>query len=283
MNAIECKNVLKRYGGFSLSLPSFSVEEGTIMGLVGANGAGKSTVIRLLMKLCRPECGTIEILGKDNQYEFNNVKQNIGIVLEEPGIPDSISTHQVGSIMQQVYKKWNPLIFTDLLNTLSLPSDKPFKEFSRGMKMKLSLAIALSHDARLLILDEPTIGLDPLARDEMLDLFLDFTRTENHTILFSSHITSDLEKICDQITYLETGKVLFSENTETLSEAYAKVVCKKSQLEDIAQASILGIRETPYCYEVLMRTPEVPTFLQKQKVSLEELIILMAKKGRGVA
>ncbi|MCM1149785.1 MAG: ABC transporter ATP-binding protein, partial [Butyricicoccus sp.] len=203
MNAIEIKNLSKSYEGFTLGGISLTLPEGAIMGLVGENGAGKSTTLRLIMNAITRDGGSVSVLGVDNRSpEFGAAKQEIGVVLDEAYFPEVLTARDVGRVMAGTYKNWDAARYGECLSRFALPEKKPFKEFSRGMKMKLAIAVALSHAPRLLILDEATSGLDPMMRDEILDIFNDFTRDETHSILMSSHIVSDLEKICDYIAFI---------------------------------------------------------------------------------
>ena len=197
MNAIEVKNLTKKYTDFTLDNVSFTLPMGCIMGLIGENGAGKSTTIKLLLDAITRDSGEISILGKSNKDNFKATKEDLGVVLDEAHFPESINPKQVNAIMKNTYTNWNENTFFNYMKKFDLPLKKSFKDFSRGMRMKLMIAVALSHDAKLLILDEATSGLDPIVRDEILELFYEFTREEDHSILISSHIVSDLEKLCD--------------------------------------------------------------------------------------
>ena len=193
MNALELKKVSKSFSGFYLDNISFTLPSGCIMGLIGENGAGKSTTIKLILDMLHKDSGTITILGKDNGKDIALTIEDGGVVLDEVGMPECLTAKQIGNVMKHTFRNWNEDEYVRLLQKLSLPDNKPFKDFSRGMKMKLGIAVALSHGAKLLLLDEPTSGLDPVVRDEVVDMFYDFTRDENHSILISSHIVSDLE------------------------------------------------------------------------------------------
>ena len=212
MNAIELSHVTKHFPGFTLQDLSLAVPSGTICGLVGENGAGKSTTIRLLMGGLQPDSGTCTVLGTDAASpEFLAVKEDIGVVLDEAYFPESLNALQVGDVMARTYRRWDGKQYRNYLTRFGLPEKKPFKDFSRGMKMKLAIAVALSHSPKLLVLDEATSGLDPIVRDEVLEIFNEFTREEDHSILISSHILSDLEKLCDYIAFLHQGRLLFCE------------------------------------------------------------------------
>ena len=220
MNAIEIRNLTKHYVGFSLENLNLTLPSGCIMGLVGENGAGKSTTIRMLLGMARPDGGEITVFG---QKMDAGLRERIGVVLDEPGYPGCMTAAQIGKMLAGLYKGWEKDTFEGYLTSLRIPENKPFKDFSKGMKMKLCLAAALSHGAKLLILDEATSGLDPVVRDELLDIFNDFTRDEGNSVLISSHIVSDLEKICDYIAFLHRGKLMLCrEKDELLNHAKEK-------------------------------------------------------------
>ncbi|MBS7388044.1 MAG: ABC transporter ATP-binding protein, partial [Eubacteriales bacterium] len=230
-NAIDIKGVSKTYRDFTLDSLTLSLPEGSIMGLIGENGAGKSTTIKLIMNAILPDSGSIEVLGMDNKSpEFAEAKEDIGVVLDEAYFPINLNCKNVNTIMRLTYKKWDSDKYFGYIKEFGLPEKKAFKDFSRGMKMKLAIAVALSHDPKLLVLDEATGGLDPIVRDEILDIFNDFTRDESHSVLISSHIVSDLEKICDYIAFLHRGRLMFVEEKDLLYENYALVNMTKTQL-----------------------------------------------------
>lgn len=278
MNALEIKNLNKSYKDFSLDNVSFSLPQGGIMGLIGENGAGKSTIIKLIMNSIRRESGDITVLGKANNIDFTKTKENIGVVLDEAYFPECMTPVQINKCMKYTYTNWSEKQFLDYIEKFGLPLKKSFKEFSRGMKMKLSIAVAMSHDAKLLILDEATSGLDPMAREEILNIFYDFTRAENHTILISSHIISDLEKLCDYITFIHKGKILFSEEKDQLFEDYAILRCGNEDLKRIPKEQILGKRSSAYSAEILVRRSKDLKEFKLEKAGIEDIILLMTKK-----
>ena len=208
-NALELKDLCKSYPGFSLDHLNLTLPSGCILGLIGENGAGKTTAIKLILDIIRKDSGTIRILGKDCSTETSIPKEEIGVVMDEVGFPECLTPTQIGLIMKDSFNNWDSSLYSQYLQTFHLPEKKEFGQFSKGMKMKLGIAVALSHHPKLLILDEATSGLDPVVRDEILDIFNDFTRDESHAILISSHIVSDLEKICDYIAFLHKGKLVF--------------------------------------------------------------------------
>ena len=278
MYAIELQNVTKHYPGFSLQEVGFALPQGAILGLVGENGAGKSTLIRLLMGASRADGGQINVLGTDNQTPaFAAVKEDIGIVLDEAYFPEVLSAKQVGRIMARTYRNWEQGLFDGYLKRFALPQDKLFKDYSRGMRMKLAIAVALSHKPKLLVLDEATSGLDPMVRDEILDIFNEFTREEDHSILLSSHIVSDLEKICDYIAFLHRGKLVLFEEKDRLLEEYAIVRLNARQAEAIDPSAVVNRRCGPYGTEILARRPMLPDFVTLERATLEEIILFLAK------
>ena len=277
MNAIEIKDLCKTYSGFSLDHVNLTLPCGCIMGLVGENGAGKSTTIRLILDMIARDNGTITLLGKDNRENIRLLKEDIGVVLDEVGIPACLNPKQVGKIMANTFRNWEQAVYDSLLEKLAVPPEKPFKDFSRGMKMKLGIAIALSHRPKLLILDEATSGLDPVVRDEVLDLFSEFTREESHAVLISSHIVSDLEKICDYIAFLHKGRLLLCEEKDALKEKYGILRCSREQLSALPPEAVIGRKETAYGVEAIARRDAVPAGLSLSPIDIEELFIFMVK------
>lgn len=277
MNAIEIKDLCKTYPGFSLDHVNLTLPCGCIMGLVGENGAGKSTTIRLILDMIARDSGTITLLGKDNRENIRLLKEDIGVVLDEVGIPACLNPKQVGKIMADTFRNWEQAVYDSLLEKLAVPPEKPFKDFSKGMKMKLGIAIALSHRPKLLILDEATSGLDPVVRDEVLDLFSEFTREESHAVLISSHIVSDLEKICDYIAFLHKGRLLLCEEKDALKEKYGILRCSREQLSALPPEAVIGRKETAYGVEAIAARDAVPAGLSLSPIDIEELFIFMVK------
>lgn len=277
-NAIEIKGLRKDYPDFSLHDVSFSLPSGSILGLVGENGAGKSTTIKLLMNAIKPDAGSIRVLGADTESSnFAEAKEKIGVVLDEAYFPEVLSAKNVAEIMASTYQNWDGEQYTQYLQRFNLPADKAFKDYSRGMRMKLAIAVALSHNPDLLVLDEATSGLDPMVRDEILDIFNDFTRAENHSILLSSHIVSDLEKICDYIAFLHNGRLLFCEEKDRLLEEYAIVKLSHTHFEALDSQSVIGKKVTDYGVEALVKRDAVPTGMATEHLNLEDIILFLAK------
>ena len=280
MNALEIKGLCKHYPGFSLDSLSLTLPQGCIMGLVGENGAGKSTTIQLILDMIHRDGGTVTILGRDNRDNLRLTKEEIGVVMDEIGIPSCLTAKQVGKVMANIYSHWEPDTYSAYLNRLSVPLNKKFEELSRGMKMKLGIAIALSHGAKLLLLDEATSGLDPVVRDEVMDIFSEFTRDENHSILLSSHIVSDLEKICDYIAFLHKGKLMLCEEKDALRERYGIVRCALEQAREIPEKAIIGQKLSLYGAELIVERQAVPEGIDISPVDIEQLFIFMAKEAK---
>ena len=224
-NVLVVRNLSKRYDEFQLKNVSFSLPKGCIMGLVGENGAGKSTTIKLILNLINRDGGSVSIFGKDNLTHEKTIKEDLGVVFDESSFPDNLNAKNISLVMKNVYKNWDEGLFYSYLKRFALPAQKKVKDYSRGMKMKLAIAAALSHHPKFLILDEATSGLDPMVREEILDIFLEFIQDEEHSILLSSHIISDLEKIADYVTFIHRGEVLFSEAKDQLLEEYGILKC----------------------------------------------------------
>lgn len=280
MNALEIRNLTKTYGDFKLDNLSLTLPSGCVMGLVGENGAGKSTAIKLILDIVHKGSGTVTILGKDNQDNISLTKEDVGVVLDEVGIDGCLKTKQVGKIMKYTYKNWNSDEYNRLVEKLLIPTNKPFKEFSRGMKMKLGIAVAMSHGAKLLILDEATSGLDPVVRDEIIDMFIDFTRDETHSILISSHIVSDLEKLCDYIAFLHKGKLLLCEEKDILLSKYGIVHCSAQQLDKLPKEAVKYSKTTAYGAQALVFRDYVSDDIDVSPISIEELFVLMVKEDK---
>ena len=277
MNAIEIKVLTKTYPGFTLGPLDLAVPGGSVVGLIGENGAGKRTTIRLLLDLTRPESGEISILGRPVS-ELPALKEEIGIVLDEPGLPAALTARQIGRVMRDAYRNWDKSAWEENLRRFSIPTDKKFAEFSNGTKMKLSLSAALSHRARLLILDEATNGLDPVMRDEVVDILMEFTRDEEHSILISSHIVSDLEKLCDYIAFLHKGKLIVFEEKDVLSGEYGLFRGTAAELAALPAEALLHRVDTPYGVTAAVRRDAVPSGMELSPISIEELFVMMAKE-----
>jgi len=277
MNALEIKKLKRSFSGFCLDNIDLTLPSGCIMGLIGEYGTGKSTTIKLILDILHKDGGTVTILGRDNGKDISLIKEDIGVVMDDIGIPECLNAKQVGKIMKHTFRNWDGEEYARLLKKLSLPDDKPFKDFSRGMKMKLGIAVAMSHGAKLLLLDEPTSGLDPVVRDEVVDMFYEFTRDEDHSILISSHIVSDLEKLCDYIAFLHKGKLLICEEKDALLSEYGIIHCTVEQLSEMKD--IKYKKETPYGAEVIISRKDAPDGFKLSPISIEELFVFMVKEA----
>ena len=277
MNAIEIHDLYKDYGDFQLDHINLTLPEGCVMGFIGENGAGKSTTIHILLDLIRADSGEVLFYGKPHTGVFPVLKEEIGVVLDEACFPEMMNLTDINSVMQSAFRNWSEDTFFGYVKRFRLPEKKKVKDYSRGMKMKLSIAVALSHGARLLILDEATSGLDPVVRDELLDLFFEFVQDERHTIFISSHITSDLEKICDYVTFLHRGHVLLSEEKDVLLERLGILKCTREQLRELDEAAVLGVRESSFGVEALVERENVPAGLLIEHASLDDILVFLIK------
>ncbi|HEL0122379.1 TPA: ABC transporter ATP-binding protein [Streptococcus equi subsp. zooepidemicus] len=253
--SIIATELKKSYGEFNLDV-SVQVPKGNIVGLIGENGAGKSTFLKLILGLIESNSGSFEILNEKKINENRKILENIGVVIDDNVIPENLNIVQVNSIMNDIYEQWDEEKFYKLTKELKLRKDKKIKEFSKGMKMKLSLVVALSHNPELLILDEPTTGLDPVVREQILDMFLDFVQDSSHSILFSSHIMDDLEKIADYIVFLKNGRVLLSEKKDNIIYEWGVLRCEEDKLKNIDEKYIIAYRASSYGYDVLINDKE---------------------------
>ncbi|WP_245570812.1 ABC transporter ATP-binding protein [Anaerovorax odorimutans] len=285
-NSIEVKNLNKFFNSFNLKNINFSLPQGCIMGFIGENGAGKTTTIKLLLNQLKKDSGNITLLGYDNIKEDKKAKQDIGVVLDESYFHENLKPAHISKIMSKIYSNWDNSLFKDYLNKFNIPDNKIFKKLSKGMKMKLSLATALSHHPKLLILDEATSGLDPIIRNEILDIFLEFIQDENHSIFISSHITSDLEKICDYITFIHDGEIIFTESKDTLLWDYGLLLCGNDDFNKINQEDIIGKRKNSFGYEILVKNKKIMEKKYKQftidTVNLEDIMMFYVKGEKSL-
>ncbi len=279
-NAIYMENVSKKYNNFSLDNINLTLPTGTVMGFIGKNGAGKTTTIKSLLNIISPDYGKIEILGHD--VKDIKMHEDIGVVFDELSIPDTLNCKMIDSIMKNIFKNWDSSTFNKYLDSFALPSKLILKKFSRGMQMKVQLAVALSHNASLLLLDEATAGLDPIARNEFLDILMDFMEDETHSILMSSHITSDLERIADYITFIDNGKIILSDEKYTISESHVLVKGSIEELNELPSSLIISSRKNSYGCEALIKcVPELAhtyTDLVFDTASLDDILYFYVKK-----
>ena len=277
--AIEIKDLVKTFDSFKLGPVNLTIPKGTIVGYIGQNGAGKSTTIKLLLGLLRKDSGDIRLLDEENPNSVE-LKDKLGVVFDDLLVPEEMTLIDVEKFCYRVYSKWDKKQFYGFVEKFNLPHKKMIKNYSRGMKMKLSMAVALSHNAELLILDEATSGLDPIVREEILDLLLDFMQDENHTILISSHILSDLEKVADYIAFIHNGKILFMETKDELKENYGICTLSNEEVNNFDEEAIVGRRIHSFGQELLVKKSLVPDGIKLQKPSIEDIMIYFVKGVR---
>lgn len=281
MNSIlQIENLTKEYPEFKLDHVSFSIPKGAIMGLIGENGAGKSTVINAILNLIMADEGTVTYCGQDLSLT-HQLKEDIGVVFDSINFFETLTPVKVGKICKAAYKQWDDHIYQNYLKRFNLPLNKEIKSLSNGMKMKLSIAVALSHKPKLLILDEPTNGLDPVARDDILDVFLEFMQDEEHSILVSSHITTDLEKIADYITFIHEGKVLLCKTKDELRYNYGIIRCGSATFDAIDKKDVLAYRKDDYQWDILVANKEKAMKKYKDAVvdnaTIDDILLLYVK------
>lgn len=279
-NALELRHVSRRLGDFELRDVNLTLPKGCILGLVGENGAGKSTTIRLLTGELRPDSGTVSVLDAEpGSPDFRAVKERLGVVLDDAWFPEILNARQVGTMMAMTYGSWDAELYENYLARFALPREKNFKDYSRGMRMKLAIAAALAHRPEVLLLDEATAGLDPIVRDEVLEIFREFSEAEDHAILISSHILSDLEKLCDYIAFLHQGKLLFCEEKDRLLETYGLFVGTRQQAEELAEDAVLAREDSGFGgVRAILRRDAVPACLPLEKPTVEDIILAMVRK-----
>ena len=281
------KNVNKKYekSNFAIKDISFSIPEGSIVGFIGENGAGKSTTMNCILNVIRRDSGTIEIFGREMTDEDIDIRENIGVVYDSNNFPEYLTAKQLADILGRIYSKWDDFCFEQFLRRFGLPESQKIKTCSRGMSMKLAIAVALSHDSKLLILDEATSGLDPIMRDEILDVLLEFVKQENHSILLSSHITSDLEKIADYIVFIHNGEIILSKTKDELIYEYGVIRCSKNDFHNILSEDILSSMKKDYQIDVLIKNRKLIEKKYKNlivdSVSLDEIMLLLVKGERN--
>lgn len=283
-NAIEVHNLDKSYKGFSLSDVSFNVPAGCITGFIGQNGAGKSTTIKAILNMISRDGGSIKVFGADNICEELHIKENIGVVFDDIGFHEKLKPKHINVIMRNIYKEWDDGTFFKYLERFNIPCNKKVGELSRGMKMKLQIATALAHNARLLIMDEPTGGLDPIVRNEILDIFMDFIQDSSHTVFLSSHIITDIERIADYVVFINKGKILLSEEKDRIADRHGIIRCAEKQLEKLDKADIISMRKSSFGVELLVGDYEQCRVkysnLLCEKTSLEEIMLFYVNNSQ---
>lgn len=280
LNGIKLTEITKDYGSFKLDKVSMTLPSGYIMGLIGENGAGKTTLIKILLGLIGKDAGEVQVFDRPFDAEDSDIREHIGVVMDECSFPEDMTTTQLDKVMASCYRTWDREAFTMRLDDFDIPKNKKIKTFSKGMKMKLSIAQALSHDSKLMVLDEATAGLDPVVREEVLDILQEFIQDEDRSVLISSHILSDLEKICDYITFIHKGKVLISDSKDSMLERYAIVRCGKENFEAIDKAAIVAVREGMFGIEVLALRDIVNPALITDDASIEDIMVFLIKEEK---
>ncbi len=285
-NAIEIKNLTKKYDGFKLDNISFNVPKGSIMGFIGQNGAGKTTTIKALLGIIRQDSGNINIFGMENNPENESeIKKHISAVFDEIPFDDAFNAKQIAVIMKEIYPEWNNEKYKQYLERFELPERRKIGQLSKGMKMKLQIATALSHNAKLLIMDEATTGLDPVVRNEILDIFLEYLQDENNSILMSSHITTDLEKIADSVTFIDHGKLLLTGYKDDILETHGVIKCSKSDYAGIEKPDIISTRLTDFGAEVMTdkksECRKKYSNLIMDNTTLEEIMLFYVNRQKG--
>ena len=282
--ALTITGLTKKYSNFVLDNISFSIPSGSIVGLIGENGAGKSTTINSILGLIKKDSGKITVLGHDIDTFDCAVKEKIGVVFDGSNFSEELTPAKLSKVLRDIYSSWEQSYFNRLLDQLNIPATKKIKTFSKGMKMKLSIAVAFAHHPQLLILDEATSGLDPVIRDDILDMLLDFVQDEEHSILVSSHITSDLEKIADYIVFIHGGKVVFSKPKDELIEQYGVIKCGAAQFDALDKSDIITYRKMDYEWQILVSEREK---MQKKypkalivPATIDEIMLLYVKGER---
>ena len=273
-NKIEIKNLTKHYGGFTLDNVSFGVPRGSVVGLIGENGAGKSTIIKSLLGVINTDGGEILFDGVPLGRLGKNQRQLTGVVLDDVSLPSAVNLRELNTVMKNMFSRWDEQTFFALTERFRLPRDKKTGEFAKGMKMKTAIAAALSHGAETLILDEPTSGLDPVARDEILDILYDFMQNSGHAVLISSHITSDLEKLCDYVVFIHGGKVAVSGEKDALLEEYAVY---GGNISDLDPAAVVRVRRRNYGADALVKRSMIPPSFGTEKTTLEDIMLFFVK------
>ena len=280
--AIEIKNLVKRYDdNFQLGELDLDIPSGEIIGLIGENGAGKTTLIKSILDILRINKGEIKIFGKDVKNNETLIKEDIGVVLDNTFFPEVLNAKDIDSVMKSIYKSWDSKLYYDYLKEFNIPVTSIIKKLSKGMRKKLEIATALAHHPKLLILDEPTSGLDPVVRNEVLDIFLKFIADDEHTILFSTHITSDLEHIADEIVFIDKGKVLINKTRDEILDNYGILKCNLDEFIKIDKSDYMAYKKNKYNYEILVSDRNKVSKKYKNmvvdKITLEDLMVLMIK------
>lgn len=285
-NAIAVSGLTKKYDGFTLDNVSFVVPKGSIMGFIGRNGAGKTTTIKALLNIFTPDGGTIEMLGMDNRAHEYEIKQHIAAVFDEIPFHENFTADMLGVMFRGLYSTWDEKTYISYLERFGLPRRKKLGKFSKGMKMKLQIAAALSHGAKLLIMDEATTGLDPVVRNEVLDIFREYLRDDENSILMSSHITSDLEKIADCVTFIDKGKILLTGYKDDIIDSHGVIKCTKDELAELSREDYISARVNDFGAEAMVsdRAGAKRRFpgMIVERTTLEEIMLFYVNREKKV-
>lgn len=281
-NIIEIKNLKKKYDDkFELGEIDITIPKGVIVGLIGENESGKTTLIKLMLNIIKSDNGEIKIFGKDNKRKEKEIKEDIGVVLDNMFFPELLNAKDINNSMKDIYKNWDSKLYFSYLKEFDLPDNKSLKSMSKGMRKKLEIATALAHKPKLLILDEPTSGLDPVIRNEVLDIFQKFIEDEEHGVLLSTHITSDLEHIADEIIFIDKGKKVLQKSRDEIIDNYGILKCDIDYFSNIAKKDIITYKKTKYAYEILVddkeKTSKKYPSCVIDKITLEDLMVLVIK------
>ena len=275
MDSIKVEHLNKSYKNFELKDISFRVPQGAVVGVIGENGAGKSTTLNCMLGAVRPDSGDVRVFGKPVLKLSDAERGNIGAVMGGDGLPSNLTLTQIGKVMEGVFATWNKSVFESFCRKFSLPDDKPVKNLSRGMRQKLMIAVALSHETSLLVLDEPTAGLDPVARDEILDLFYDYMQDEKRSIVISSHISSDLEKICDYVVFIHAGRLIFFEEKDALYEKYGA-----EEFSAVPKSAVVGYNSTSCGVNALVLKDKIPPVFKTERAEIDDIMLYFVRGTR---
>lgn len=283
-NVIEIKDLKKTYEEFTLNIKELKIPAGEVIGLIGENGAGKTTLIKLILNIINRDSGTIKIFNKEGKENELDIKEDIGVVLDNTFFPEILNPKDIDSIMKDIYKNWDSKLFYKYLKDFKITPNQILKTMSKGMRKKVEIATSLAHHPKLLILDEATSGLDPIVRNEVLDMFLDFIEDEEHTIILSTHITSDLEHIADHIVFINKGRVVLEKQRDEIIDNYGILKCDIDKFENVSKEDIVAYKKNRYNYEILVDDKNKCKKKYKDyiidNITLEEMMLIIIKGGK---
>lgn len=274
---LSIRDLKKHYENFDIENVSFDIPKGAVVGLIGENGAGKSTVIKCILGAVHPDGGQILFDGKEIRETCRKNRQKIAFVFDDTGLPLELDLGMLDKVLCKIYDKWDTAKFRSLIREFSLPRDKMLKDFSKGMKMKAAIAVAFSYDSDVLILDEPTSGLDPVVRDEIIEMIYNYNQNGDRSVLLSSHITADLEKICDYIVYIHEGRIIFNEEKDKLLNRYAIYSIEDKHLRELNKSAFIKVLKREYRTEILAQKDKMPKDFEYKPVTLDEMMLFYSK------